>query len=177
MLVNLKLGLLERKLADDPAALEGLVAESRADLDRALDELRDLAHGIYPQVLTSDGLAGALAEAVEQAPMAAELECDGARRYAPELEAAIYFCCLEALQNAAKHAGANARAAVALREVGDALAFEVADDGVGFDAASANGSAGLQNMADRIGALGGELRVESTPGVGTRVAGSVPVRG
>lgn len=175
VLLNLKLGLLERQAETDPELTEA-VRGLRADLNRALDELRDLAHGIYPAVLTSDGLAGALAEAVEDAPIATSLTCDGSGRYPPELEAAIFFCCREALQNAAKHAGDGARVSVRLAEASAELRFEVADDGAGFEAAGATtDSAGLQNMADRIGALGGELRVESAPGAGTTVAGTVPL--
>jgi signal transduction histidine kinase len=176
MLVNLKLGLAERAAKRDPE-IRALVEDARADLDRALDELRDLAHGIYPAVLTSDGLGAALAEAVQQAPMKARLECAGHVRYEPELEAAVYFCCQEALQNTAKHAGTEAQAAVSLSDVNGELRFEVSDDGPGFEARAARSSAGLQNMRDRIGALGGELRIESAPGRGTTVAGSVPLAG
>jgi signal transduction histidine kinase len=86
----------------------------------------------------------------------------------------VYFCCLEALQNVAKHAGDGLRATISLREQEGALVFEVADDGVGFDPRSERG-AGLTGMADRIGAIGGRLRVESTRGVGTRVVGTVPL--
>jgi signal transduction histidine kinase len=91
------------------------------------------------------------------------------------VEAAVYFCCLEALQNAAKHAGANARVDVRLARVDGQLRFEVADDGAGYDVDSIGPSAGLQNMSDRIGALGGEVHIESAPGAGTTVRGSVPV--
>ncbi len=174
VLLNLKLGQVERAVAADPAT-RALVEETKAELDTALAELRDLAHGIYPQVLTSDGLRAALAEAVENAPVAGQLDSDGTGRYPAELEAAVYFCCLEALQNAAKHAGDGARATVRLSEDDCELRFEVADDGRGFDTAAINGNAGLQNMADRIGALGGGVTVESAPGSGTRVSGSVPL--
>ena len=98
------------------------------------------------------------------------VEADELGRYAPELEAAVYFCCLEALQNAAKYAGDGADGCG--RSCNEATAssrFEVADDGAGFDPASVNGIAGPQNMRDRIGALGGEVRIESAPGSGTRV--------
>jgi signal transduction histidine kinase len=174
VLLNLKLGQVERAVADDPAA-RSLVVDTRAELERALAELRDLAHGIYPQVLTSDGLSAALAEAAAGAPVLTDLDSDGTGRYPAELEAAVYFCCLEALQNAAKHAGEGTRATIRLSEQDGTLRFEVADNGCGFDVVSTNGSAGLQNMADRIGALGGELQVTSTLGHGTRVTGRVPV--
>ena len=176
VLLNLKLGQIERAAAGNPE-LKPLIAESRAELERALGELRDLAHGIYPQVLTSDGLAAALSEASANSAIRVTIESNGAGRYPVEIEAAAFFCCLEALQNASKHAGEGASVTVSLSETDGELRFEVADDGIGFDPASVNGSAGLQNMADRIGALGGELAVDSAPGSGTRVSGSVPVTG
>jgi signal transduction histidine kinase len=177
VLLGLKLGMAKRKRGEDPEAAAALIDELSGDLDRAIAELRDLAHGIYPVALESDGLPGALGEAVERAAIPATLECNGAGRYPPELEAAVYFCCLEALQNASKHAGEGAKAEVELAERDGALMFTIADDGRGYEAASVNGSAGLQNMTDRIGALGGSLRIESATGRGTRVLGSVPLAG
>jgi signal transduction histidine kinase len=176
VLLNLKLGLIESRLEQDPTSAGEVVADAKRELDLALQELRDLAHGIYPQVLSSDGLSGALADAADRAALPTTADFDGLGRYLPELEAAIYFCCLEALQNSAKYAGEGARATVSLAEHDGALEFIVADDGAGFDPASVNGSSGLQNMSDRIGALGGELLIESRPGEGTRIAGTVPVR-
>jgi signal transduction histidine kinase len=174
VLLELKLGLLTKATADDPQA-SALATEVRDDLARALAELRDLAHGIYPAVLESDGLPEAFRAVAERASMEVTVEADGVGRYAQESEAAIYFCCLEALQNAAKHAGEGATATLRLNEVDGRVQFEVADDGRGYDAESIGPSAGLQNMADRIGALGGELHIDSTPGIGTTVRGSVPV--
>jgi signal transduction histidine kinase len=174
VLMELKLGLLTKAVADDPEAA-ALAAEVRADLARALAELRDLAHGIYPAVLESDGLPAALQAAAERSTMLVTVDGDGVGRYAQELEAAVYFCCLEALQNASKHAGDGAQVRVRLKEVGEQVQFEVADNGRGYDAALIGPSAGLQNMTDRIGALGGELYIESAPGAGTTVRGSVPV--
>ena len=175
VLARLKLELLDRAIDEDPASARTTAGELREDLDRALAQLRDLAHGLYPPLLESDGLPGALQEAVGRAAIPTKLDCDGAGRYRPDLEAAVYFCCLEALQNAAKHAGPRARAIVRVAERERGLRFEVADDGHGFDPAGGSSGVGLQNMTDRIGALGGELRIESVPGEGTRVRGEVPV--
>jgi signal transduction histidine kinase len=86
----------------------------------------------------------------------------------------VYFCCVEALQNAAKHAGPDASVRIDLANDADGLRFEVRDDGVGYDPSTLGISAGLQNMTDRIGALGGTLRVESAPGSGTAVVGTMP---
>jgi signal transduction histidine kinase len=174
VLLNLKLGLLVRRIADDAETVK-LVEELREDLHRAQTELRALAHGIYPQVLSSDGLGAALREAAATAAIPTEASVDGIGRHRPELEAAVYFCCLEALQNAAKHAGEGATARILLSENDGAFRFEVVDTGAGFDAAAAAESSGLQGMTDRIGAIGGELSVHSDPTRGTRVTGSVPV--
>jgi signal transduction histidine kinase len=170
VLSQLKVGMLER----DPGNAE-LVAEIRADLERALSELRDLAHGLYPPLLEAEGLVGALREAANRAGLPTSVDCDGAGRYRPEVEAAIYFCCLEALQNAGKHAGEGASATISLRHEEGSLRFEVADDGAGFHASNNGSGRGLQNMRDRIGALGGTVRIESAPGGGTTVAGQIPV--
>jgi signal transduction histidine kinase len=175
-LTDLQLGIADGKLErGEPGAHEAVVA-ARANLERALVELRDLARGVFPSVLSNQGLGPALREMTEQAVMPVSLETNGTGRYRPELEAAVYFCCLEALQNAGRHGGAGAKATVRVSRAGDELRFEVRDDGRGFDPASVNGSPGLQNMEDRIGALGGEVHVYSAPGEGTTVLGSVPIR-
>jgi signal transduction histidine kinase len=173
VLLELKLGMLTKKVADDPEVSE-LAAEIRADLARALAELRDLAHGIYPAVLESDGLPAALQATAERSSIPVSVDADGVGRLAQELEAAVYFCCLEALQNAAKHAGEEAKVSVKLSQADGRVRFTVADDGRGYDAALIAPSSGLQNMTDRIGALGGEIHIVSTPGSGTAVRGSVP---
>jgi signal transduction histidine kinase len=172
VLARLKLG----RLSVDPGH-QSAVDEVRGDLDRALSALRDLAHGLYPQTLASDGLPGALEEAARGAAIPTTVDCDGAGRYRRELEAAVYFCCLEALQNAAKHAGEGAQATVSLAQRDNTLEFSVADDGSGFNPAAAGASTGLQNMADRIGALGGTLTIDGATGKGTRVMGEVPLGG
>jgi signal transduction histidine kinase len=177
VLASLKLALAQRTIETDPGAAVDMVGEVRSDLSHALEQLRDLAHGIYPALLVNDGLPAALADAVQRAAIPATVHCDGASRYAPELEAAVYFCCLEALQNAAKHAGPRSQARVRLAQADDLLLFEVSDDGRGCDARAARASGGLQNMADRVGAFGGRLEVESAPGHGTTVTGLIPVQG
>ncbi|HEX6391227.1 MAG TPA: ATP-binding protein, partial [Solirubrobacteraceae bacterium] len=120
----------------------------------------------------SDGLRGALEDAAQRCAITTTVTSDGTGRYPRELETAVYFCCLEALQNAAKHAGDDAQVAVDLAARDDALHFTVHDDGPGFD--TETDGAGLQNMRDRIGALGGDLQIDSRPGAGTTVRGRVP---
>jgi signal transduction histidine kinase len=174
VLAQLKLGIVRRQIETDPEAAANSAAELHEELAGALTELRDLARGLYPPLLETDGLPAALRDASARSPIPATVDADGAGRYPPEVEAAVYFCCLEALQNAGKHAGAEAQARVALHPTGDDLQFTVSDDGAGFDPKTAQGSSGLQNMADRIGALGGELSIESAPGEGTTVRGRLP---
>jgi signal transduction histidine kinase len=175
VLMDLKLGLLARGVAEDPKNA-ALAAELKSDLDNALAELRDLAHGLYPAVLETDGLAAALRAAGERSPLSVSLDSDSVDRAAPDIEAAVYFCCLEAMQNAAKHAGDGATLAIALHARDGQLRFSVTDDGAGYDTEALGVSHGLQNMKDRIGALGGTLTIESAPGEGTTVSGSVPMK-
>src|SRR5260370_25475508 len=141
----------------------------------AIEELRSWAQGTSPPVLSSSDLGEALAAACRRAPLAASVEADGVRRHSPEIEAAVYFCCLEALQNAAKYAGEGASARVHIWEEAGGLLFEVSDDGAGFEAGRQVEGAGLTNMRDRLGAVGGTLRVESDERNGTRISGVVPV--
>jgi signal transduction histidine kinase len=175
VLAQLKLGRVAGTLEEDPADAKRSITEIRDDLARALTDLRDLAGGLYPQLLEAEGLPGALRQVASRAPIPTTVDADGTGRYAPELEAAVYFCCVEALQNAGKHAGPTATARIALRAAGDGLAFTVSDDGAGFDPATTARSSGLQNMADRLGALGGSVKIESSPGHGTTIAGHIPI--
>jgi signal transduction histidine kinase len=173
--VNLRLA---RELAaSDPVGARGVLDQLTEDVHEALEEIRDLAHGIYPQLLIDRGLSEALRAAVSRAPTRARLDTGTIGRYRPEVEATVYFCCLEALQNVGKHAGRNARATVRVWEELEGLRFEVADDGAGFDPQTGPQGSGLTNMGDRLGALGGRLSVLSAPGDGARVAGAVPLDG
>ena len=140
----------------------------------AVDDLRQLARGLYPPVLASRGLSEALREASGLLANPAVVRLAPVPRLAPEVEAAVYFCCLEALQNAAKHAGPASTISVDLAHRGSAVVFCVADDGPGFDARTSGGGSGLENMADRIQAAGGTLAVTTAPGRGTSVVGQVP---
>jgi signal transduction histidine kinase len=172
--VNLRLA---RELAEsDPVGARAVLEQLAGDVHEALEEIRDLAHGIYPQLLVDRGLYEGIRAAVSRAPLRARLETGAIGRYRPEVEATVYFCCLEALQNVGKHAGPAARATVRVWEE-QGLRFEVVDDGTGFDPHREPRGAGLTNMSDRLGALGGRLSVASAPGDGTRVAGAVPLDG
>ena len=172
--IAVKARLIQQLARTDPAGGAALTQDLVQDVESALDELRTLAQGIYPPLLSSAGLAEALAAASRRTPIPVRLETDGVGRYQPELEAAVYYCCLEALQNASKHAGNGTSAGLKLWEEAGALQFQVDDDGAGFDPAHRNAGAGLTNMRDRIGAVGGTLRIESAPGAGTHVHGAVP---
>jgi len=168
---------LARQIADaDPDAAKEMLDQIGHDLQDAVQELRNLAHGIYPPLLMDRGLAEALSAAANRAVLPTDVEADGVGRYPQAVEAAVYFCCLEALQNAGKHAGEGASITVRLHEDERALLFEVSDTGAGFDMATgAQRGHGFVNMADRVGAFGGTLRVDSAPGRGTTVSGRIPL--
>jgi signal transduction histidine kinase len=170
--VNLR---LTRDLVTDDPETAALMLDQLADEVKAtIQELRDLAHGIYPPLLADSGLGEALRAAGRRSALPVTVSAAGIGRYRLEIESAIYFCCLEALQNAAKHA-AGASAEVRLWEESGGLLFSVCDDGPGFDVAAARGGHGYINMADRLGAIGGTVRWDSAPGAGTRITGSVPL--
>jgi signal transduction histidine kinase len=171
--LNIQLTLLEGA-ADDPGEVRQITGDLRTGLSAALDDLRALARGIYPQLLADQGLRAALRAQADRAPLPVEVDADGIGRYPREAEAAAYFCILEALQNVAKYARAS-RATVALSCPDGHLGFTVTDDGGGFDTAKATHGTGLQGMADRLAAVGGTLRVDSMPGSGTTISGTLPV--
>jgi signal transduction histidine kinase len=171
--VNLRLA---RELAGaDPAESDAVLAQLSQDARDALEQVRALAHGIYPPLLLDSGRRAALAAAVSRAPVQVRFKPAALRRYPADIEATVYFCCLEALQNTAKHAGESACATLHLREESDGLRFEVTDDGVGFDVEHRPLGTGLMSMTDRLGAVGGRLSVTSDPGRGTSVTGVIPI--
>jgi signal transduction histidine kinase len=168
-----KARLMESVIRKDPEKAIALAREVGEEAGGALENLRDLAHGIYPPLLADKGLAAALEAQARKSSVPVQVMADGVGRFPHEIEAAVYFSCLEALQNVAKYAEA-AGAVVRVAEVGDELTFEVADDGVGFDTSSTRYGTGLQGMADRLDALGGAIEIRSARGEGTTVAGRVP---
>ncbi|MGF7236153.1 MAG: sensor histidine kinase, partial [Frankia sp.] len=177
-----KIGLARRFVDDDPAVAARVLEELRADVRAIGAELRDLAHGIYPPLLRDQGLAEALRTAAARLSPRCSVEVTALGRYPEPVETAVYFCCLEAMANAIKHAGPDAVIEVSLGGTagGDGLSFTVADDGAGFEAgsdaagaAARAGGTGLVNMADRLGAVGGRVAVESIQGAGTTVRGMV----
>ncbi len=139
-----------------------------------LDEIRSIARGVYPSLLAERGLPEALHAAALRAPTDTHVSPDGVGRYPQALESAVYFCCLEALQNAAKHAPGASRVTITLRE-DDRLCFEVTDDGEGFDVRASADGMGLTNMRDRLEAVGGALVIRSEPGRGSVISGTVPL--
>ena len=174
MAITVKLGLAGRLLASDPTKAAVLLEELQRETGQALEDLRDLARGIFPPLLADQGLGPALESQARKAALPITVETEGVTRYPQDVEAAVYFSCLEALQNVAKYAAAS-RATVRLARSDGALTFEVEDDGVGFDPGTVTGGTGLQGIADRLAALGGALEVRSVPGRGTTIAGRVPV--
>jgi signal transduction histidine kinase len=174
-LVALRVGLevAAAVAQEDPAATARQLERLGADVEAMLDEVRSLARGVYPPLLADHGLPDALRMAARSSSISAAMEAHGVGRYSQQVEAAVYFSCVEALQNAAKHADAGS-AAIALSHKDGELLFEVRDDGRGFTAGETRG-AGLDNMRDRIVSVRGRLTINSAPGKGTCVAGSVPV--
>jgi signal transduction histidine kinase len=169
-LVALRIHLeLAREHADDESLLAKSLVSLGEDFDDALDELRSVAHGIYPPLLADAGLDAALLDATRRSVVPVTAEIGKVDRLSEDAEAAIYYCCLEALQNVVKHAGHESSATLQLWQDRSVVHFRIRDDGEGFDERSAPKGAGLTNMADRIGAVGGTLAVTSEPGEGTTV--------
>jgi signal transduction histidine kinase len=169
---------IQLELVRDLARESGLwnrLAGLAADFDDALDDLRSTAHGIYPPLLADEGLEAALREVARRSTLPLAVDLADVGRLSEDRETAIYYCCLEALQNVAKHAGDDAEALLRLWRDRNAVRFAVSDNGLGFVPRPAHNGAGLTNMTDRMGAVGGTLSVRSTPGEGTTVLGGVAI--
>ncbi len=173
--MSMQLSMARDSLESDPAATDDVLVAMREQVRQAQRELRELVRGVYPPVLTEHGLPAALRALGDQPHLPVWVKVAEVGRYDSDVEAAVYFCVLEALQNAAKHAGEVTAVGVTLTREGDELVFEVRDDGVGFDASDRLWGSGFNNMEDRLGASGGTLSVTSKSGEGTVVTGCFPV--
>jgi signal transduction histidine kinase len=174
--LTVQLKLAGTMLTRDPPAALTILDGLQGTAGDALEDLRQLARGIYPPLLADQGLVAALSSQARRAAIPTTVEGDAVGRYAREVESAVYFCSLEALNNVAKYAAAT-RAEVTLRRDDGYVEFRVRDDGAGFDPDATGYGTGLQGMADRLDAVGGSLTVDSAPGAGTTVTGRVPARG
>jgi signal transduction histidine kinase len=173
-----RMAVAREVLAAQPEMAQDIMSELGLEVQHALEELRELAHGLYPPVLVDHGLAEALGSAARHCPLPVETDIEGVGRFDPVREAAVYFCCAEALQNAVKHGGPDPRISVALlAEANGDVVFEVADGGAGFIVAPPRTGSGLMGMHDRIEGVGGTLTIRSAPGRGTVVRGRVPTGG
>jgi signal transduction histidine kinase len=175
IMLRIKLSLALELLETDPQAGREAVADLGEHIDVAMEELRAIAHGVYPAMLTDRGLVDALTSVAAEASRPVHLRTYAVTRQPPEIETAVYFTCMEALQNAIKHAAGASGVWVTLRQ-DDELRFEVRDDGPGFRPTGTDGVGGLRNMRDRVEAIGGRLTIDTAPGHGTRVIGVIPLR-
>ena len=179
-LVALKVGLslaegMAEDLGEEGQGLVEMIGNLKTQMGDALENLRDLARGIYPPLLAAEGLPAALASQARKAAVPVDVQARDIGRYDQDAEAAVYFCVLEALQNISKYAEARS-VVIRLHEEDGNLRFEVKDDGKGFDVATTPTGAGCHNMSDRLEALDGHLEIRSAPGDGTSILGTLPVQ-
>jgi signal transduction histidine kinase len=172
----IKVRLVENLIDRDPDKARQMLSELQTDTSDALDNLRELARGIYPPLLADQGLAEALRSQARKSGLPVHVDAEGVGRFSQEAEAAVYFCVLEALQNVAKYSEASS-VTIRLHSDDGLLSFAVSDDGRGFDRETIKPGSGLTNMSDRMAALGGLLTIDSAVGRGTVVSGQVPTDG
>jgi signal transduction histidine kinase len=172
--IGVKAGLAAALVQKDPARAVAVIDELRRDAQEALEGLRDLTRGGYPPILADEGLEAALRLRAARAPVKVMIDAIDIGRCPEPIEIAVYFCCLEAMQNAAKYARAGS-VDVVLRRTGDAIAFSVCDEGAGFDPSTVRRGVGMRSMADRLASVGGTFHVRSAVGRGTVVSGRVPL--
>lgn len=172
--LSIALRLAQARIRTDPAMAETLLERARTELTHALEELRELARGIHPAVLSHRGLGPALEALASRAPLPVEVVVEDDERLPETIEAAAYYVAAEALTNVAKYADARA-ATVRVARHGDIAVVEISDVGVG--GADPSAGSGLSGLVDRVEALGGSLRVESPPGAGTLVRAELPTSG
>ena len=175
-LVAIQMKLARARDQADRADVAAQLDEIIRDADAAIDELRALGHGIYPVELREAGLERAVRSLAEGTPIPVLVVAHEVGRHAPAAEEAVFFCAREAIQNAIKHAGPDARVILSLKNDDGGLEFDVSDDGPGFDPGRQAAGFGLTSMRDRIAAVGGAFEAVSQPGQGTRIRGTVPVQ-
>ena len=169
--LSLALGMARNRATGADPELESLLESATKEAREAIVELRELARGIHPAVLTETGLAGAIQALVERSPVATTITAVPAGRFPAPVEATAYFVVSEALTNVAKHAAAR-NAQVAIRKLATRGVVEVSDDGAG--GAAPDAGSGLRGLADRVASVGGSLRIDSPPGCGTRLEAEIP---
>jgi signal transduction histidine kinase len=172
--VRAALAIESEGIGDETPHLRALLDRLGEQVELTIDEVRSIARGLYPSLLADHGLVDALRSAGRAAPIAVRVDVDGIGRYSPEIETTIYLVCVEALQNAVKHADGATGVWISLSDDG-LLRFEVLDDGAGFEPGAVASGSGLLNLHDRATALGGVISIRSEPGRGTRIAGAIPV--
>jgi signal transduction histidine kinase len=174
--LRIELELAEELVRRDPESGAARLRELERGVDEALEEVRSLAHGVYPPLLADQGVTEALRAASRKSPIRVDIAAEGVERYTPEVESAVYFCILEAIQNALKHAEGAHRITVRLDgHRAQELRFTVRDDGAGTPDGEIHAGRGIANMRDRLAAVGGEVRLSATPHVGTAVRGHLPL--
>jgi signal transduction histidine kinase len=171
--LSVKLRLAEALVERDPEKTRTMLGDLQTETGQAIEDLRDLARGIYPPLLADKGLVAALEAQARKGSIETTVRADDVSRYPQQIEAAVYFCALEALNNVAKYSGAGS-AEVRLAQSNGSLMFEVSDHGAGFDLDRTTYGTGLRGMADRVEAIGGTLEIRSTRGTGTSVSGRIP---
>jgi signal transduction histidine kinase len=170
----IKLRLAGMVVEEDTAEAKQLIGELQEVAAGALSNLRDLARGIYPPLLADRGLAAALRAQADKSPVPVLLDTDSIGRFDQDIEAAVYFCCLEALQNIGKYAAAS-EVRICVAATDGLLRFTVSDDGAGYDTSHTPMGSGQRNMADRLAALDGRLEVRSVPCKGTTISAHLPL--
>ena len=172
--LSVKLRLAEQMTAKDTVRAKAVLGGLQTDATDALEDLRDLARGIYPPLLADKGLTVAIEAQARKAVVPTTVSSEGIERYPRDIESTVYFCTLEAMNNVAKYAEASA-AEITLAQRDGTLRFRVRDDGRGFDVSEHAMGTGLQGITDRVEAVGGSVVIESHPGAGTEIRGTVPV--
>src|SRR3954451_14331386 len=173
--LRMKLELLPDRTGESDPRAATLQRSLTDDVEAALQEIRELAHGIYPPLLASHGLGEALGAVAARCPVATSVRAPAGRRFSREVESTVYFCCREALQNVSKHAPTARKVSIDLSTDHDVLRFTITDEGDGFDVDRHVQGAGLTHMRDRLAVVGGELNLRSRRGAGTSVQGSMPI--